>query len=441
MTRKRKSRFNYFLRTNGKDYLRTFMTTFLIVGIFGLLNIFYMIYSIFNENAAAPKKFNVDSAFESYLVDILIEKNNEFAQMYPKSYAVNMRLGILYGYKQDYQNAERELKNAIEKAVDYDYSPSFQLAKLYIKMNRLKDAQQIMDKIGEKPNKKLIRYKLHIYTLLGEAYYKQGYYALSMIKYEKAIQYYNVFKIKEFDYIFQSYVKSCISLADWCVDQDKIDEAFMALEKAYKIDPENVIINYKLGLLNIDNDPYKDYDYLHFVNKKDTKIVNYDAYFDLMNELAKLEDEEGNFTNGELYRKRALQYQKFVKNNLLFDKDLFIDIMRVDVHPDLAAQEYLMNVQFRIQNNSSLDIDNLSVKVIFKSGNKQIQEFTQKIFDETRIFKAGMLTPPIVISASESYKDKKVIKEDMSVEIWAYKYPKYQIKLYSQTFKAPAINP
>ena len=94
---------------------------------------------------------------------------------------------------------------------------------------------------------------------------------------------------------------------------------------------------------------------------------------------------------------------------MLFDKDLFIDIMRLDVHPDLAAQEYLMNVQFRIQNNSSLDIDNLSVKVIFKSGNKQIQEFTQKIFDETRIFKAGMLTPPIVISASESYKDKKVI--------------------------------
>ena len=79
MTRKRKSRFNYFLRTNGKDYLRTFMTTCLIVGIFGLLNIFYMIYSIFNENAAARKKFNVDSAFESYLVDILIEKNNEFA--------------------------------------------------------------------------------------------------------------------------------------------------------------------------------------------------------------------------------------------------------------------------------------------------------------------------------------------------------------------------
>ena len=144
-------------------------------------------------------------------------------------------------------------------------------------MNRLKDAQQIMDKIGEKPNKKLIRYKLHIYTLLGEAYYKQGYYALSMIKYEKAIQYYNVFKIKEFDYIFQSYVKSCISLADWCVDQDKIDEAFMALEKAYKIDPENVIINYKLGLLNIDNDPYKAYDYLHFDNPAYIHIKFLDA--------------------------------------------------------------------------------------------------------------------------------------------------------------------
>ena len=441
MIDKNKKASKSFFKGNGRDYLRTFMTTALIVGVFGLLNIAFMVYSIFNENATVPKKSNIDSAFESYLVDILIEKNFEFSQMYPKNYAVNMRLGILYGYKQDYLNAERELKNAVEKAVDYDYAPSFQLAKLYIKMNRLKDAQSVMDRIGEKPNKKLIRYKLHIYTLLGEVYYKQGYYALSMMKYEKAIQYYDVFKIKKFNYIFADYVKSCISLADWSVSQNKIDEAVIALEKAYKIEPENVMINYKLGLLNVENNPYKAYNYFNFVNKKNPQVLNYELYFDLINELARIEDSKGNYTQGELYRKKALQYQKFVKNNLLFDKDLFIDVIRVDIHPDFAAQEYLMNVQFRLQNNSGLDIDNLSVKVIFKIGNKQIKEFSQKIFDETRIFKVGTITAPIVISASESYLDKNLRKSDVSVEVYAYKYPKYEIKLYSQSFQAPPISP
>lgn len=215
----------------------------------------------------------------------------------------------------------------------------------------------------------------------------------------------------------------------------------MSLEKAYKISPDDIIVNYKLGLLYLDNDAYRAYNLLSFVNKKEPQILNYEIYFDLINKLADMKISEGKYTDGELYRKKALQYQKFVKNNLLFDKDLFVDVMRLDIQPDFAAQEYLMNIQFRLQNNSSLDIDNLSVKVIFKSGNKEIQNFTQKIFDENRVFKAGSLTAPVVISASTSYKDKKTRREDLSVDIYAYKFPKYQVKLYSQVIKAPQVNP
>lgn len=441
MTKKRRKYFSD-LKENGKDYFRTFITTAFIVACFVLLNVFYMVYSIFNEDAAsANRRSNIDAAFESYLVDILIERNRDFSMTYPKNYAVNMRLGILYGYKQDYQNAEKEFKNAISKAANYDYAPSFQLAKLYIKMNRLQDAQNVMDSIGEKPNKKLIRFKLHIYTLLAESYFKQGYLALAVMKFEKAMQYYDVIKLKKFNYIFDEYVDACIDLADNYVAVNKIEEAIMSLEKAYKISPDDIIVNYKLGLLYLDNDAYRAYNLLSFVNKKEPQILNYEIYFDLINKLADMKISEGKYTDGELYRKKALQYQKFVKNNLLFDKDLFVDVMRLDIQPDFAAQEYLMNIQFRLQNNSSLDIDNLSVKVIFKSGNKEIQNFTQKIFDENRVFKAGSLTAPVVISASTSYKDKKTRREDLSVDIYAYKFPKYQVKLYSQVIKAPQVNP
>ena len=396
-----------------------------------------MIHSILNGDDN-PRKNNNDTVFESYLVDILIDKNNQFSKLYPKNYAINMRLGILYSYKKDYIAAEKEFKNSIEKAVFYDYRPNYQLAKLYVKMDRLQEAQEVMDSVGEKPKDRLIQYKGDIYTLLGDAYFNEGYYLLSVMKYEKAMSYYEVIKAKELKTVKQRFVNACIALADKYVERGRIDEAIMSLNKAFELAPKKITLNYKLGLLYIDNDPYKAYELLSFVHKKSPQTMNYDVYFELINKLAQIEDSKGNPTDAELYRKKAMHYQKFVKNNLLYDNDLFINVTKLDVHTDIAAQEYIMNVQFTLENNSSLDIENLSVKAVFKNGDNIIQTYTQKIFDETRIFEAGTVTMPILISASEAYDiDNPNVTNDLSVDIYAFKYPKYQVKLYSGKIQKP----
>ena len=418
------------------DYLKTFFTTLFIVVMFGIFNIFYMIHNIFNDNVKS--RYNVDAAFESYLVDVLIDQNTELAKIYPKNYATNMRLGILYSYKRDYVNAEREFKNSVEKAVAYDYSPSYQLAKLYIKINRLQDAQDIMDKIGERPNKRLINFKGDIYYKLGEAYYNQGYFALSIMKYEKSMSYYQITNKKMLKEAQDAYVNSCIALGDGYVEVGKIDEAIMVLEKAYELDPKNISLNYKLGLLYSDNDIEKAYKLLSFVNKENPEIMNYDLYFDLMNRLATQEDENGKPTEAELFRKKALQYQKFVKNNLLYEKDIFFDVMKLDVNTDIAAQEHILNLQFRLQNNSSLDIGNLYVKAVFKDGDKIFQTSTQQLYDETRVFKAGETTPPISISASEPYDKKYNSVKDWKVEVYAYNYLKYRVLIFEKLLKKPS---
>ena len=423
------------------DYWKTFFITLSIVLTFGVLNIFYMIHNVFNYDATKERR-NIDATFESYLVDVLIDTNNEYAKLYPKSYAVNMRLGILYSYKKDFENAERQFKNSIEKAEGYDYSPSYQLAKLYVKMGKLQEAQEVMDAIGEKPNKRIIKFKGSIYASLGDAYYQDGYFALAVMKYEKALSYFDVISgAKNKKEIKEKIIKSSVSLADKYVDIGKIDEAIMALEKAYAMDPEKIIVNYKLGLLYIDNNPYKAYQLLSYVHKNDPQKMNYDAYLELINKLADIELEKNNFTESELYRKRAIQYQKFVKNNLLYNKDLFVDVMKMDVNLDLAAQEYLLNLQFRLQNNSSLDIDNLYVRAVFKDGDTVIKAYTQQIFDKTRVFEAGAITPPIVLSASEPFSKNSKKNDDLTVDVYAYKYPKYYIKIFSQSMKKPSVNP
>lgn len=426
---------NPFFEGDKWDYLKTFLTTLFIVVMFGIFNIFYMIHNIFNDDAKS--KYNVDAAFESYLVDVLIDQNMDLAKRYPKNYATNMRLGILFSYKRDYINAEREFKNSVEKAVAYDYTPSYQLAKLYVKINRLQDAQDIMDNIGERPNKRLINFKADIYFKLGEAYYDQGYYALSMMKYEKAMSYYQIISKKMLKQTKEAYINSCIALADSYVQVGKIDDAILTLEKAYELDSQNLVLNYKLGLLYSDNDIKKAYKLLSFVNKENPEMMNYDLYFDIINRMADLEAENGKPTDAELYRKKALQYQKFVKNNLLYEKDLFFDVMKLDVNTDIAAQEHIINLQFRLQNNSSLDIGNLYVKAVFKDGDKIFQTSTQQLYDETRVFKAGVTTPPISISASEPYDKKYNPNKDWKVQVYAYKYPKYSVLIFEKLLKKP----
>ena len=429
---------NPFFEGDKWDYLKTFLTTLFIVVMFGIFNIFYMIHNIFNDNVKS--KYNVDAAFESYLVDVLIDQNIDLSKRYPKNYATNMRLGILFSYKRDYTNAEKEFKNSVEKATAYDYTPSYQLAKLYVKINRLQDAQDIMDNIGERPNKRLINFKGDIYFKLGEAYYNQGYYALSMMKYEKSMSYYQIISKKMLKETKVAYINSCIALADGYVQVGKIDDAILTLERAYELDPKNITLNYKLGLLYSDNDIKKAYKLLSFVNKENPEIMNYDLYFDLINRLADFEAENGKPTEAELFRKKALQYQKFVKNNLLYDKDLFFDVMKLDVNTDIAAQEHIINLQFRLQNNSSLDIGNLYVKAVFKDGDKIFQTSTQQLYDETRVFKAGATTPPISISASEPYDKNYKPEMDWKIQVYAYKYPKYRVLIFEKLLKKPSLS-
>lgn len=420
------------------DYWKTFFTTLFLVLMFGVLNIFYMIHNIFNTDVS-NKRQNVDSVFESYLVDILIDKNKDLLKQDPKNYVLDMRLGILYSYKKDYTTAELNFKNSVEKAMGYDYTPSYQLAKLYVKTGKLQDAQAEMDKINDKPNKRLIRFKGDIYSLLGDAYYNQGYFALSVIKFEKAMSYYAAIKEKYKKQAKDKYVKSCKTLADKYVEVGKIDEAVMTLENAYEQNPKDIMLNYKLGILYLDNNPQKAYQLLSYVQKKDPQKMSYDVYFELLNKLSEEEIKKGNYTNGELYRKQALQYQKFVKNNLLYNGDLFIDVTKTEIKPDYAAQEYIITLQFNLQNNSGLDIDNLTVNAVFKDNGNVIQNYSQKVFDDVKVFKAGDVSSTIIISAADSYKDNGQ-GGSINVDIYAYKYPKYRVNLYSKSIPKPSVN-
>ncbi len=421
--------------SNIKDYLRTIGFSFLGVCICVVLFSMYMIHDVYKIDEKETPKLKTEAEFQAYLVDMLIDKNTYLAELHPKNYVANLKLGILYSYKKDYKKSEEQFKYAIAKAPSNNYIPTYRLANLYISMNRLQEAQSLMDNLGEKPNKRLIEYKAQIYKKLGERFYQQGYLVLSIQKYEKALFYMKKIKSKDIENTKDLIVSASIALADRYVDCLKIEEAIDTLENAYSI-KYNPFLEYKLGLLLIDNDPMKAYRLLSKVIEKTPNKVDFDVYYNLLKKIAQEQIDIGNKTDGALYYAKAKQYKKFVKDNILYNKDLFINIINSSISINENKKEYLMNLQFKMQNNSVHDIDNLTIDIIFKDQNQVIQSFTQKIFDKGRVFTAGTITPSIDINAAESFKDQQK-SPIINVQIFAYKYPKYRIKLIDYNFIKP----
>lgn len=424
------------LSKDAKDYLRTFVITLVVVLIFCICNVLYMLHNVYNYKDTQSQ--NIDAAFESYLVDILIDKNKKYALLEPKNFYINMRLGVLYGYKRDYANAEKELKNAIEKAPRSNLLPTLRLAKLYIHENKLKEAQNLIDKRNDNSNKNLLELKGDIYMQLGDSYVKQGYLLVAISKYETAELYYSAINAPQLKNLSKKYLDICLKLADNYISTDKVDEALHILEKAYKKSPKNVELNYKLGLIYADNDIYKSYNYLTYVSKKNPKLLNFEAYYNVINKISEDKINQGAITDGKLYKQKAEQYKKFVQNNLLYKKDLFFDKVKSNIKYDLAAKSYLINLQFKLQNNSGLDINNLTVISVFQDNEKEIYTQNQKIANENNIFKAGITTPIITTGAIEKYKNSN--SNNIKITIYAYKIPNYIIKLYEETIPKPPID-
>ena len=156
---------NEELNKEVKEYTNTFVITFVVVAaiVAVIMGITWLMIPSAIKN---PKIITSADKLDYYLIDFLIEKNQYLLAKYPKNYGYNIRLGTLYAIRKDYINAEKEFSTAVKKSPYMDYKARYKLSTLYIKMNKLEEAQKLMDEITDKPDKKLIRNKGNIYKEL-----------------------------------------------------------------------------------------------------------------------------------------------------------------------------------------------------------------------------------------------------------------------------------
>lgn len=414
------------------EYLKTFFLTILVAFIVVIIFLAIIQHQVFKEESSKTIK---EDTIDYYMIGVLIEKNKYLEQQYPKDYKFNIRLGVLYEVQKKLKEAEAEYKMAELKAPFGEFKPQYKLALLYLRMNRLDEAQAMMDNIAERPDKRLIRYKADIYNRLGDKYYNMADYEDAVDKYEKALFYYKIIKSDQIKTVNNSLASSFVYLADEKVKNLQIDDAIDSLEDAYKI-VDAPILRYKLAILYTATNPDLAYDYFEDVFKREPSLINYDEYYKFLSDMAIVADSEGDTAKAELYRFKIKQLQEYYKSNILSIEDLRVESAEGTIKLNRWSRKYNINLKLSLKNVSNYNMNSLFLQTVFTDGNEVINDYTQQIVDSQSILKAGQVGPIINVRTFKKETGDDKSPKEIIVDIYASKsQTSYKILLKTITIK------
>lgn len=415
------------------EYLRTFLLTMLFVFISVIMILFVIQHQIYDEQAQQQVQ---DDTIDYYLVGVLIEKNKYLERQYPDNYKINLKLGILYETKKDYKNSEIEYKKAVEKAPYTEFKPQYRLSLLYLTLNRLADAESVMDKLEERPDEKLIKYKAEVYEKLGDKYYNSGDYENAVERYEKSLSYWQVVKnAKEIKYNKNSIASSYVYLADNYLNNMRPDYAVESLNNALEI-VDAPILKYKLALLMMTSNPDLAYKYFEEVFNSAPEIINYDTYYKFLTVMAQNANIRGDIADAELYQYKLKKVKEYFKINVLSIDDLLLEYIRASIKPIKWMKKNDIYLETRLKNISRYDIDSLYLEIVFKNGNEVIGDYFKQIVDKKSPLKVGAFSPLISLRISEPKKFRSNKPEVITAEIYVSKTEKsYKLLLTTFTIK------
>lgn len=421
------------------EYLRTFVIT--IMAIFVSIVIFLAViqHQVFEEETI---KHAQDETIDYYLVAMLIEKNKYLESQFPKNYTINLKLGILYDIEKDYKNAEIQFKQAILKAPYDEYRPKYKLACFYIKLNRLDEAENIIDGIKEAPNRQLIEYKGDVYNKLGDKYYDHGDYENAGLEYQKSLFYYQKINFNGIQSVRSSLASSYVYLADQKIKNMQIPDAINSLQEALAI-VNAPILKYKLALLFMETKPDLAYSYFQEVFEKEPSLINYDTYYKFLTAMAAVADGHADTAKADLYRFKIKKLKEYYKSNILSVEDLSVEATDGKINFNPWSKKYNISIQFKLKNISEYNMNSLYVGVLLKDKNKDIDQYFNQMADKRTPFKANAFSPTISFKASINQTKDDAYPKEITALIFAsktensYKVFLKKVKISEQTKHKP----
>lgn len=398
------------------DYIKTIFLTILVAFVMVIIVTFSIEQQVIQEQ---PKKQSQEQTDDAS-IQILISKNQYFESLNPKNYMINFRLGVLFELRKDYKNAEIEYQKSISKAPFGEYRPQYRLALLYVILNRLDEAQALMDNLGEHPDKKLIKFKAEVFEKIGDAYFNQGEYDNASFEYQKSLFYLYSIKSKHQRIVKGSLASSYMYLADQKVKEMEMDQAINYLQLAKSL-VNAPIIKYRLAVLLTKDQPGLAYQYFDEVFKESPEILNFVEYNRFLNDLAQQAEDVGEYAQADLYDYKIKKLKEYFSDKILCFDDLQIEQPKGVFSLNFWRNKYHITFDCKLKNISTLDIKSLFLTVVFETKGKELYKNTQQIFDEHSILKAGKLSPLISINSFVKIPEEEEITDEMTAKIYVSK--------------------
>ncbi len=397
-------------------YFKTILWTLAATFIFVVINLLVIEYQVGKEQ---PLKEAQDKIEESS-IQVLMAKNEYLETINPKDYRVNLRLGKLYEIKNDYVKAEEQYKKSIMKVPFGEYKPKYYLALLYIMQNRLDEAKELIDKISEHPDKKLIKYKAEVHEKLGDAYFNLNNFDEASFEYSKSLFYYRSLKSKKIKRVEGSLASAYMYFADEKVLDMQIDEAISYLEMAKNL-VNSPIIKYKLAVLLTNDNPARAYQYYDEVFKEAPEIINFPAYNKFLNDLAQQAQDVGEYAEADLYNYKIKKLKQYFSDKILCFDDLVIENPKGFFTLNFWKNKYHIRFNCKLKNVSTFDIKSLYVEIVFETKDKEIYAYSHQLFDDKSILKAGNLSPLISINTYPKIQEDDAIPSEITAKIYVSK--------------------
>lgn len=399
------------------EYLRTIGITLLVIFL-SIIALFFVIkHRIYEKNVQSQIEENID--YE--LIDVMIEKNKTQEIKDPSNYKINIKLGTLYELKKDYTNAQIEFEKAINKAPRTDFKPKYKLALLYLHENEAEKAEEVINKITDFHDKKLVKYKADIFEKLGDFYYNAGNYEDAIDKYEKSLFYWQIISdMKEIKYVQNSLASSYVYLADTYVSEMEPEYAVESLKTALSMF-DVPILKYKLALLLITDNPQEANKYFEEVFKEAPDLINYETYSNFLTAMADEANVNGETALAKLYQFKQKKVKEFFETNILSIDDIVIEEVEGRIKPNNLFRKYNIVLHAKLKNVSKNRIDSLFIQVVFKDKNEVIGDYTKQVVEKKLPLYPRNYSPLISIKVIEAMNFRDVRPKTITAEIYASK--------------------
>ena len=421
------------LKDEISGYIKTAGVTFLIASAFTVLLSFHarseMIKNIY---AHKEEKGRLDTKIAQKIV-----AQSDFTKLlHQRSYNICMQVAALYESAEDYPKAEYAYSLAYNKAPENNYVVHYKYARVLITQEKFDEAQKIIDSAVDTNNLKLIKFKTRAYIVMGDKYNSIDKFLKAALCYEKAQYYYNCLKKK--DKKVEQAIKERLSdayvdVADVMVENGYNSDAVQYLKKALKNTPDKFVVKYKLAIIYADLDPVVSVDYFNYLLDKMPQYIDYNVYNRALMKAANIAEIQGDLTKSKYYRYRSHSVDLFLNQKVVYKDDIEVLLEKFTVKKVLF--KYKLEADFKLENESSVDIKRLFVQFVLRHKDKETEMYTEQCATKKLpLYSNGGKSETIKVKFGNNIFTKKELK-NYYIDVYLYKDKKY--KTLMGTFRVP----